>query len=68
MTDRTKELIKNQNTNIVIHIDKYKWSNKKLPTYTLKIDNVKVLETMQFDLIDKEVRKYFRLRFKENVR
>lgn len=62
----------NPNTSIDIHIDSYHWSKKYLDNgnkiYTLIIDGKKVLETNEFTNIDKEIRKYLRLRFKEYVK
>ena len=61
-------MIKPQSTTIDITISSFIWSGKKSPEYSLTIDGKLVLQTYDFSLIDKEIRKYERLRFKEHVK
>ena len=58
----------NTNTSIDINIESYNWITMKGIKYTLKIDGKIVLKSNYFSLIDKEIRKYLRLRFKEYVK
>jgi hypothetical protein len=56
------------NTTLDIKIESFKWSDKRNIEYSLYIDGKLVLRSSIFMDIDKEIRKYERLRFKENVK